>query len=372
MPPVATVTPLATSPEVTVPMLPLLTKMVSVVPAPPLLMPLLVMPVPSGWASGARQQAGDHRRVDRPVGDLRRAGVRMPRRLREIRMQRQCRAAVFERRPVAGVEVAFRRQSVRLDGVVPRQLDVKIRDGVYGFLHHRDVIDQRAYRDQRVRRGAFAVASDEHGVIRRQPKIAKRPAQTERVRAHPHRPDLGAARMAAAIQPAAADPDHRRRARERGAHAIADRQALHRHLAPFGRDAGALGEAGDADQRAAAGVRRFRQRARPGGREAADEVDTVDRGVAAVRHDRGRRGRDRREIDTVAVAEAGNDNIWRAGVDLQRAGAGETDRVEIARTAADDLENAAVDGGAVDAGAGRHVRGAAMSTVALAVPPYTY
>jgi hypothetical protein len=106
-----------------------------------------------------------------------------------------------ERGPVAGVEVALRRQSLGEQYRVPLEFDVPVDDPGDIFLRDRHAVDEVPSGDQNI--------IDINRMIRRQPKCTPRKARAERTRRDAHWPHLQRPRMAEAIDAAMADPSHR-------------------------------------------------------------------------------------------------------------------------------------------------------------------
>src|ERR1019366_336224 len=99
------------------------------------------------------------------------------------------------------VEIAFGGKPLGQHYVVPLELDMVIGDALHSFLHHGRAVDQVTDRDQNI--------VGEHGVVRREPELARRLAGTERTSGNAHRPDMVRPRMAIAADGAPADPLHR-------------------------------------------------------------------------------------------------------------------------------------------------------------------
>ena len=97
-----------------------------------------------------------------------------------------------------------------------RQFDVPIGDFTDLNLRNADAIDQMAHRHEHARRGAFAVALDENGVVGRQQQVARRNSRSEGAGAHADRPHLLGPLVARAVDAAVAEPRDGRRAGRRG------------------------------------------------------------------------------------------------------------------------------------------------------------
>ncbi len=167
--------------------------------------------------------------------DQRRTPQRLAPGTAEVRVQPRDHTAVLERGAVAGLEIGFRRQTLRAQHAVLRQFHVEPGHRRRGDLCDAAAVDQILHRDQHI--------VDEHRVIRRQIQVTGRQSRAERARRHPHRPHRARIGVARAIDPAAADPDHRRGRAIVRHNEIAAGQSLHRDVPVRRRDPRALGEA---------------------------------------------------------------------------------------------------------------------------------
>jgi hypothetical protein len=100
------------------------------------------------------------------------------------------------------IQKTLRRQPLRQQHVMRRQLQVVVHHPLHRHLRDRRSIDQVLHRDEHV--------LDVHRMIRRQPDIAMRAPRPERPGRHPHRPHLLRSRGRRAIHLAPPGPDHLR------------------------------------------------------------------------------------------------------------------------------------------------------------------
>jgi hypothetical protein len=155
---------------------------------------------PAAAIRQARQQPRFGRHDRRPARHERQAGVG-PAAALEVGMGVDEGAAVDEGRAVAGVEIGFRRQSLREEDRVRVKLDVPIFDLRAFDLRDGDAVGERTDRDQRALKGDT--------VLRAQPEIAHRRAFAERASANAVRPYRARLGMAQAIDLAMTDPPDR-------------------------------------------------------------------------------------------------------------------------------------------------------------------
>ena len=141
-----------------------------------------------------------------------------------IRMQDQRCIAVGEHPPIAGVEVAFRRQRLGQQDVMRFKFDMVIRHGMT-LIVARDAgtVHQPPRQNQRI--------VEQHGMIRGHQQIAAWHPIGDRSGADQNRPHLLRCRMAGQIQMAGADPPYRPLGTGVGNYEVSDAQILDRDRA---------------------------------------------------------------------------------------------------------------------------------------------